>query len=358
MGSVKITLFGETLNRLNQLIKKFEDARNLSGILKIIALKRISAGDSIETVADTLRVTGECIRSWVHAFLASGIDFLTPKTSPGRPKILANSEEKQLVRLIKKSPEESGFRGGCWDSKKIRQLIQKLFGKKISLKYLPEYLKSLGFSFKKARFEIHREKNKIRREQWIEEVWPAILRTSDKQDAHILFGDEAHFSIFGTPGYTWTLTGEETIIDSTGSKKSLHAIGAIDYRTGNTHAYLTDEKIDGCIFIGFLKIILKETRKPIHLIIDNAAYHRSAEVQAFLLNHKKRITIHYLPPYSPDYNPIEGLWKKIKKETTHNVYFETLEELQGCLVSQFQWFRKNKSEIKSLFGFYENQILE
>ena len=357
MGGIKVTLLGETLNHLNQLIKKFEETRNLDGILKIIALKGVSAGDSIEKVADTLRVTGECIRNWIHAFLRCGIDSLASKASPGRPKILTVSEEKQLIRFIQMTPEELGFRGGCWDSKKIRQLIFQKFKKKISLKYLPEYLKNLGFSFKKARFEV-RGKNKPQRELWLEEVWPAILKTADRQDAHILFGDEAYFSIFGTPGYTWTLTGEETIIESSGSKKSLHALAAINYQTGNTHAYLTEGKIDGPIFIGFLKLLLKETRKHIHLVIDNAGYHTSAEVRDFLGKNRARLTVHFLPPYSPDFNPIEGLWKKIKKETTHNVYFETLEALWDSLISQFKWFRKNKSEVQSLFGFYENLAFE
>ena len=120
--------------------------------------------------------------------------------------------------------------------------------------YLPECLKRLGFTFKKARFEV-RGKNEFQREQWVEKVWPKILDTADKQGAHILFGDEAYFSIFGTPGYTWTLSGEEPIIKTSGSKKSLHALGAINYQTGNTHAYLAEGKIDAAVFVGFLKVI-------------------------------------------------------------------------------------------------------
>jgi transposase len=68
--------------------------------------------------------------------------------------------------------------------------------------------------------------------------------------------------------------------------------------------------------------------------------------------------VHYLPPYSPDFNPIEGLWKKIKKEKTHNVYFETIDHLWDALISQFKWFRQNKAEVLSLFGFYQNITTE
>ena len=144
MSSIKVTLSGSTLNLLNQLIKQFEHERHIDGILKIIALKGIAFGDSIDKVADTLKVTGECIRNWVHAFLACGQESLKKQSSPGRPKILTCQEERALVRLIKKTPAACGFRGGCWDSKKIRKLILDQFKKKVSIKYLPYNVLSPG----------------------------------------------------------------------------------------------------------------------------------------------------------------------------------------------------------------------
>jgi transposase len=69
------------------------------------------------------------------------------------------------------------------------------------------------------------------------------------------------------------------------------------------------------------------------LIVDNARYHKSAKVKAFLRKIRSRLTLHYLPAYSPDFNPIEGLWKKLKKSTTHNIYFKSIEFLSDALIN-------------------------
>jgi transposase len=352
MGNIKLTLQAQTINTLNSSLLDFEKSRNLGGILRIIAIKAFSRGDSHEKIADTLNTCVETIRNWIKDFLVKGTQSFYPAKSTGRPKTLNDSEMKLLKKLLEKSPEELGFRGGCWDSKKIKKLIIDQFGKKLSKKYIPEILKLLGFSYKKARVEFG-NKSDVLRKRWIEFIWPKILAIAEKQEAHIYFGDEAYFSIFGTPGYTWSMAGSDHVIRSTGSKESLHLIGAINYNTGNIHALMTEDMVDEDIFICYLQTLLKETRKHSHLIVDNATYHKSDKVIAFLKDNSSRLTLHYLPPYSPDYNPIEGLWKKIKKETTHNVYFESLEALRGALTKGLQWFRKEPSEVKSLFGFYE-----
>lgn len=353
MGDAKLTLLTETLNKLHSLKSEFEKSRNLSGILRIIAIIAVAGGDSIEKVADLIQTSSETVRNWVNSFLWSGVNSLYPNTSPGRPKTLTDSEVKKLKKMLEKKPADFDLRGGCWDSKKIRTLLLRCFGKKLSTKYIPELLKNIGLSFKKARVKAGRG-NDFLREKWINDTWPRILTTAEKQGAHIFFGDEAYFSIFGTSGYTWTLTNAEAVIESTGSKENIHIIGAINFENGKTHALMTEGKVDEDVFICYLKTLLKETRKPIHLIVDNAGYHKSAKVKVFLETVSRRLTIHYLPAYSPDYNPIEGLWKNLKKQTTHNVYFDSLDALKVALTKGLKHLREVPSEVMALFGFYEN----
>jgi transposase len=352
MGDIRLSLTASTLKKVNALSIEFEEKRNLGGSLRIVAIKARAAGDSIEKIADLVRTTGETVRNWISDFLQQGVKSFTPKISQGRPRSLTPREEKIIIKTLENPPSLVGFCGGSWNAKKVRQFILDKFKKKFSKKYIPELLKKLGLTFKKARVQV-RGKNEVLREQWIELVWPRIVETAELQDGHILFGDSAHFSIFGTAGYTWGPKNAECIVESTGSKKGLHIIGAINYKTANTHAMLLEDMVDEDAFICFLKMILSETRKPIHLIVDNASYHKSKKVKEFKTKNAKRLTIHYLPPYSPDYNPIEGLWKKIKSETTHNVYFPSIEELKKALSDILKGFRNNPGEIRPLFGFYE-----
>lgn len=353
MGGIKVVLQGKTVNQLNELLIQFEKERNLWGILRIIAIKALGLGDSFEKIAENLRTSEQTIRNWMNDFLVLGVRSLFQSHSRGRKKTLSQHEETLLKKMIQNPAEKYGFLGGCWDSKKIKHLIFEKFQKTLSVKYIPEVLKSIGFSFRKAKVEVG-NRNDVLRGIWLEKTWPQILATAEKQDAHIFFGDEAFFSVFGTTGYTWVPTNSDTIVKSTGSKKNINIMGAINYMTGKTHALMTELKIDGDAFICYLKILLKETRKHIHLIVDNARYHKSAKVKAFLRAIRSRLTIHYLPAYSPDYNPIEKLWKKLKKSTTHNIYFESIESLSDALIKGLKRFRKEPWEVRALFGFYES----
>jgi transposase len=354
MSSAKLAFLRSTLNQLNTLLVEFEKSRNLDGILKIIAIRAVASGSSIEEAADLIHSSSESVRIWISNLLLNGPSFLVRQPSPGRPKTLSDSEVKILKKIIAKPPRTFGLRGGCWNSNKIKKVIQDQFGKILATKYIPEFLRSIGLSFKKARVDCG-EKNEVLRSKWIERTWPKILETADKQDAHIFFGDEAYFSIFGTSSYSWSLTGVETVVESTGSKENVHIIGAINFSTGKTHALVLEKgRIDADVYICFLKTLLKETRKPIHLIVDNAGYHKAKKVREFTALHADRLTVHYLPPYSPDYNPIEGLWKKLKQTTTHNVYFESIESLWAALTKGLQEFRKFPDQIRALCGFYLN----
>jgi len=77
-------------------------------------------------------------------------------------------------------------------------------------------------------------------------------------------------------------------------------------------------------------------------------------MQAFFAEHVHRMTVYKMPPYSPDYNPIEKLWKKIKEKETHLHYFPTFESLMDKVDEAILHFTKLQDEILTLFGFYNN----
>ena len=88
------------------------------------------------------------------------------------------------------------------------------------------------------------------------------------------------------------------------------------------------------------------------MIHDGARYHTSASTQAFLAAHHDRITEHPLPSYSPDYNPIEYLWKKTKQRATHNKYFKEFTALTISVEKALAYFAMHPEEVLGLFGRY------
>jgi transposase len=227
------------------------------GILRIIAIKALAAGDSIERIANNLRSSEQTVRNWINDFLILGIRSIFQYKSLGRPKVLTDYEISSLKKILQNSQENFGFLWGCWDAKKIRHLIGEKFKKTLSVKCIPEILKSIGLSFRKARVQFG-NKDDVLRGIWVEKTWPKILATAEKQDAHIFFGDEAFFSVFGTAGYTWLPANTDAVVKSTGSKKNINILGSINYTTGKTHPLMTELKADGDSFICYLKSFSKK----------------------------------------------------------------------------------------------------
>ena len=98
--------------------------------------------------------------------------------------------------------------------------------------------------------------------------------------------------------------------------------------------------------------IMEQTTEHLFLIHDGARYHTSASTQAFLVAHSARITAHPLPSYSPDYNPIEYLWKKTKQQATHNKYFKEFTALTISVEKALAYFATHPKEVLGLFGRY------
>jgi DDE superfamily endonuclease len=109
----------------------------------------------------------------------------------------------------------------------------------------------------------------------------------------------------------------------------------------------------------FLTQVLEQTHEPLFLIQDGARYHTSQAMDEFFAAHQERITVFPLPKYSPDYNPIEYLWRKTKKKTTHNQYFALFSELTTAVEDKLAWLAVRPAEVLSLFGRYckETELL-
>ena len=178
------------------------------------------------------------------------------------------------------------------------------------------------------------------------------MKKANKLNAYVLFGDECSFPQWGTLSYTWSRKGQQPIVKTSGKRKGYKVFGLIDYFTGKFFSKGYVGQLNAESYIGFLTEVLAKTRKQIILIQDGAPYHRSKLMQDFFEQNKDRLTVYRLPSYSPDYNPIEQLWKKIKQHGTHLKYFPTLECLTDKVEEMLVKFANIKQEVLSLFGFY------
>ena len=156
---------------------------------------------------------------------------------------------------------------------------------------------------------------------------PDIAAVHKERKALLLFGDEAAVSAVGHAHVSVGTARPATQVKTCGKRKGYKVFGLMDYFTGHFFYQGQDGRLNSAAYIAFLTRVLEQTTQPIILIQDGAKYHTSAETKAFFAQQTTRLQIVQLPTYSPDYNPIEKLWKKIKQQETHLHYFPTFEAL-------------------------------
>jgi transposase len=337
-----------------QLYRRLQQAY-ASGSLKLIkrvhGLLALAQGQSVSDVAEMLSLGEQTVRDYRNQYLVKGMASLVYKAPAGRPSKLTKTQRQQLSEWIKARPQDAGYTSGCWNTPMIQDLIQRHFGVAYHPHYIATLLKNMGFSYQKARF-VSDHLNEAKRLEWRQSRWPKILRQAKQRRALLLFGDEASFAQWGSLSYTWAPKGQQPEVPTSGKRKAYKVFGLIDYFSGRFFYQAHAGRFNSQSYAAFLLEVLSQTTQPVVVIQDGARYHTSKALQAFFETHADRLTIEQLPAYSPDFNPIEHLWKKVKKEATHLKHFPEFTDLQQEVDSALLHFAHTPREITVLMARY------
>lgn len=183
------------------------------------------------------------------------------------------------------------------------------------------------------------------------------MQAARRRGALLLFGDEASFAQWGSLAYTWAKRGQQPLVKTGGKRKGYKVFGLIDYFSGRLFAQGHTGRFNAESYCAFLEGVLEATPQPIILIQDGARYHTAAKTQAFFARHAERLTVAQLPSYSPDYNPIEHLWRNIKRHNTHNRYFPEFSDLTTAVETALRHFQQHPQEVKQLMGTYLDEAV-
>jgi transposase len=353
--NVRIGIDSETVKALQAKLRQAYRAGDLGLVRRVTALLRISQHETAEVISQELDCSVSSLYDWFKKLVYEGVERLEVRWRGGRRSKLSKTQKSQLRTLLKAGPLAAGFTSACWNAAMIQDLIQREFGVLYNVHYVSELLGNLGFSFQKARF-VSDHLDETKRRMWLKETWPKFLALVQAAKGLLLFGDEASFAQWGSLGYTWAPIGQQPLIKTTGKRKAYKVFGAIDFFSGRLFYQGVIGKLNAASYLRFLKMILRQTRRPVFLVQDGAPYHRAKAVQDFLAQQTKRLTVTQLPSYSPDYNPIEYLWRATKREATHNHYFPEFADLVASVEKTLATLATRPAYVRSLFTFYLEQM--
>lgn len=321
------------------LKKMHRQTKNRRDADKIKAVLMFSDGYTATEIAKVLLLDDDTVRAWISYY-----------------KEKENVEEWLMMNYVaytgKLSKEEESIveihvqNNVISDSKQVKEFIEKNFGKKYSLSGITRLLERLGFVYKKTTL-IPSKYDPICQIQC--KVSYEVLEQIIDDSEVILFMDGVHPQHNTTCTRAWIKKGENKEIKSNTGRERVNWNGV--YNPANQDVILHESKtINADAIIEMLKKIedFYPEKKEIHVILDNARYYRNKKVTEYLQT--SRIKFRFLPPYSPNLNLIERLWKFLRKNTINNKYYEKFSEFKKALTDFAENFTNQRAELKKFIS--------
>ena len=157
----------------------------------------------------------------------------------------------------------------------------------------------------------------------------------------VLFEDESSIRDYQAIHYAWYHKGKQKIIPTHGKHESAKLFGTVDYES--CEVYVQEYQQNNAeAFLDFLdKILKKYPGRKIVMVLDNARIHYANLLQPFLKRHDYQLELLFLPPYSPNLNPVEKIWGWLKKSCVCNVFYDNFNLLRENIQQFITEINKN-----------------
>jgi transposase len=322
------------------------DAKTLTE-LRIRAVTSIQEGEKPSDVARILGVTKQAVYNWLSKNRSGGLDNLDAKKRGGRPALLDWKTISWIYDTVTmKDPRQLKFEFALWTCKMIVVLIKDKFGIKLSRWSVMRLLNQLGLSAQRPMWRAYQQ-NPEAVEKWINEEYPKIQRLAKQKKAEIYFGDEAGVRSDHHAGTTWGIKGRTPVVSSTGARFGMNLISAVSPK-GSMRFMVVEGRVGAKEVIEFMKRLLVGARRPIFLILDGHPAHKAKLVKKFIDSTNGKLSLFFLPPYSPERNPDEYLWNDVKNHLGKSGV-TCPDQMKKTVLGRLQHLAKSPEKIRGFF---------
>jgi transposase len=185
-------------------------------------------------------------------------------------------------------------------------------------------------------------------ERWKREEFPAIQAEAKKAGAGIWSADEAGIRTDYHAGTTWAPVGQTPVVKTTGKRASVNMISAVTAR-GELRFMVHHGRVNASVFLAFVERLVAESERPVFLVMDNHSIHRSRKLRQFAEDSGGRLKLFYLPPYSPELNPDEWVWKAIKHDRVGTTAHANTGDLKGKALRSLRRLQKLPAVVAGFF---------
>jgi transposase len=314
-----------TEKQLDELYDEMLANTSLLARKKCLIIYLRAKGYSRCEIADIVRVDEDTITNHVKIFVNSGLQGLL-KNNYYKPKSQLEPYVEQLKQLFNNTPPHT--------VNQAIEMISEQTGIRLKHSACLAFLKKIGMKCRRCglvpgKANDDKEQQKAQQEFHDQKLQP-ILDDVKQGKRTVLFVDAAHFVMGAFLGMVWCFV--RVLLPSASGRKRYNVLGAYDPIRHEAITVTNDTYINQSVFCEFLDKIAAAyagTNRPITLVLDNARYQKCQSVaeRAEALG----IELLYLPPYSPNLNLIERLWRFIKKQVLYSTHYEKFKQFKESI---------------------------
>jgi putative transposase len=292
-------------------------------------------GWSVRDIRGATFASFDFITQTLRLYRRHGVNGAFPDESP-RP---LPGWAKRIARWVSdRTPEDFGYFRRRWSCETLAEVLAWETGVCVSAETVRRMLRRLGYVWRRPRPTVGPvDPDHATRLAAIQE----LLKTLPADETAV-FQDEVDVHLNPKIGSCWMKRGQQAEVPTPGNNEKRHLAGSLVWRTGTLIVSPPGTRRNAELFVAHLEDLRCRFRsvRRIHVICDNAAFHKSRRVQDYLREWGHRIVLHFLPRYAPETNPIERIWWQLHETLTRNHRCATLHEL---LADVYDWIGHQRS---------------
>ena len=306
--------------------------------IRLAAIRALLLGFSRAHVCQLFDRSDRMVRLWIACFNRAGLDALLTKHRSGRPRQVSLAQVRALVDPLLEQPSQVHWTGVKLHGY-LREQLAVAFGYRSTIRWLHE----LDYHLRVPRPWPERQ-NEQERQEFLEQ----LRRRAAAPGVELWFADECGVEGDPRPRRRWARPGRPCTVPYLGGHLRQNVVGAVCPARGQLVSLIVDS-VDTDVFQVFLDQLAETVpkREGVRhlLILDNASWHKT-----------RRLRWHhfepwYLPAYSPDFNPIERLWLRLKADWFWDYIARSDEELMERLCTALKSFIDDAPKTASVCAF-------
>jgi transposase len=321
-----------------ELAVAMDAAPNRRSYVRLCALRALLLGQSRAAVCLMFNRTDRMMRLWIELFNRGGIDALITRPHPGRPRKVKLERVRDLLVPVLQNPAQAGQ--VHWTGVKVHGYLKEQLAMELGYRTTIRWLHELDFHLRVPQPWPERQ-NEQERKAFLEQL--RVLVADPKVE--LWFGDECGIEGDPRPRRRWVQRGQRRTVPYLGDHIRQNVIGAVAPQSGGLFSLVVDG-VDTDVFQFFLDDMAKAVpkKKGIRqlLIVDNASWHKATRLNWHHFEPK------FLPSYSPDFNPIERLWLRLKADWFWDFIARSPDELSDRLCTALKSFIDQPAKTASI----------